>query len=69
MAAAVPPLPPRSHPDLGSWELERKVSDLAGEQRWQPALLRLARRRENLGQFGALLQESYGLRPRGRHEH
>lgn len=66
---AVPPLPLSSHPDLAGWELECKVSDLAGEQCWQPALLRLARRGERLHWFAALLQESYGLQPPGRHEH
>lgn len=32
MAAAVPPLPLRSHPDPASWELELEVSDLAGSR-------------------------------------
>lgn len=39
-----------------------------GEQGWQPALLLLARRREKLRGFGALLQESCGLQPPRRQE-
>lgn len=64
---ATPPSALTSRPrELGAWAQGVRPG---GEQCWQPAPLRLAHRREKLRQFVALLQESYGLQPRERHEH
>lgn len=54
---------------LQAGSLSARCQTWRGEQCWQPALLCLARRREKLHWFAALLQESYGLQPPGRHEH